>query len=401
MRGYTAKKGNRYYAVIYEGVDPVTGKERRRWYPAGPRKADAEKLVTELVKRHNDGEYRSPDRLTFGEYLTERWLPVQRSRLKSTAFSSYQNNIRLHVLPTLGRVPLAKLTPDQLDSLYAQLLESGRRNKSKKGRTGLAASSVQYVHRIIRKALNDAVRKGLIPRNPALLADPPKRDSARKTKRYDEMQVWTAPQLQTFLRLVDRQRLAPALILTAHTGMRRGEVAGLRWADVDFDAKLIHIRQAIVVVEYGIEFTDLKSENGERTIDVNDDVIRALQACRRRQAEERLLLGAGYEDHDLVFARADGTPTHPETISGTFERLVERSDLPRIRFHDLRHTHATLLLKAGVPIKVVSERLGHATASFTLDVYGWVLPGMQAEAAATFSRLMATPPAGDAEADGA
>lgn len=397
MRGYTAKKGNRYYAVIYEGVDPATGKERRRWYPAGARKADAEKLVTELVKRHNDGEYRAPDRLTFGEYLTERWLPVQRSQLKKTTFASYDNNIRLHVLPALGRVPIARLSPDQLDRLYTQLHESGRRNKSRKGRPGLSASSVQYVHRIVRKALNDAVRKGVLPRNPALLADPPKRDPSAR-QRDGEMQVWTAQQLQSFLGLVDGQRLAPAFVVTAHTGMRRGEVAGLRWADVDFEKRLIHIRQAIVVVEYALEFTDLKSDNGERTIDVNDDVIRALQACRRRQAEERLLLGSGYEDRDLVFARPDGTPTHPELISETFDRVVTRSDLPRIRFHDLRHTHATLLLKAGVPIKVVSERLGHATASFTLDVYGWVLPGMQAEAAATFSRLMAAPSDGDVEA---
>lgn len=139
MRGYTAKKGNRYYAVIYEGVDPATGKERRRWYPAGSRKADAEKLVTELVKRHNDGEYRPPERLTVGEYLTERWLPAQRSQLKATTFHSYESNIRLHVLPTLGCVPLARLAPEDIDGLYARLLESGRRNRSGDG-PGLSPS---------------------------------------------------------------------------------------------------------------------------------------------------------------------------------------------------------------------------------------------------------------------
>ncbi|MDP9403247.1 MAG: N-terminal phage integrase SAM-like domain-containing protein [Actinomycetota bacterium] len=149
MRGYTAKKGNRYYAVIYEGIDPTTGKERRRWYPAGSRKADAEKLVTELVKRHNDGEYRPPEPLTLGEYLSERWLPSQRSQLKATTFHSYESNIRLHVLPTLGGVPLARLAPEDIDSLYARLLESGRRNRSGDG-PGLSPSSVRYVHRILR-----------------------------------------------------------------------------------------------------------------------------------------------------------------------------------------------------------------------------------------------------------
>jgi integrase len=398
VRGYTAKKGNRYYAVIYEGVDPATGQERRRWHPAGIRKGDADKLVTELVKRYNDGEYRAPDKITFGQYLTDRWLPAQRSQLKATTFHSYESNIRLHVLPTLGTVPLSRLTPEDLDALYGRLFESGRRNKSGDG-PGLSPGSVRYVHRILRKALGDAVRKGTLTRNPASLADPPKRTTTKK--REGEIGVWTAVQLQTFLGALDGQRLAPAFVLAAHTGMRRGEVTGVRWADVDLDAKLIHVRQN-AVVNYEMRLTDVKTTNGRRTIDVNDDVVRALQAWRRKQAEERLLLGAGYEDRDLVFARADGTPTHPELLSSTFERIVARSGLPSIRLHDVRHTHATLLLKAGVPIKVVSERLGHATASFTLDVYGWVLPGMQAEAAAAFSRLM-TPASSaiDAGADGA
>lgn len=386
MRGYTAKKGNRYYAVIYEGVDPSTGKERRRWYPAGTRKADAEKLVTDLVKRLNDGDYRAPDRVTVREYLTERWLPAQRSQLKETTFRSYKSNVELHVLPTIGHIPLARLTAQDLDALYGRLLDSGRRNASGTS-PGLSASSVRYVHRILRKAFGDAVRKGTLQRNPAVLADPPKRSTR---KREHEMRVWTATQVQTFLASLGTHRLAPAFVLTAHTGMRRGEVAGLRWGDVDLEAKLIHVRQAATVVEYELRLSDVKTVNGRRTIDINDDVVRALQGWRRKQAEERLLLGSDYDDHDLAFARPDGSPIHPELLSRAFERLARAAGLPKIRFHDLRHTHASLLLKAGVPIKVVSERLGHATPSFTLDVYGWVMPGMQAEAAAVFSRLMST-----------
>jgi integrase len=202
------------------------------------------------------------------------------------------------------------------------------------------------------------------------------------------MRVWSGAQLQTFLGALDGERLAPAFVLSAHTGMRRGEVAGLRWSDVDLAAKFIHVRQAAVVVNYSLRITDVKTSHGKRTIDVNDHVVRALTTWRRNQAEEKLLLGADYDDRDLVFARPDGTPTHPEVLSRTFDRVIARINLPRIRLHDVRHTHASLLLKAGVPVKVVSERLGHATASFTLDVYSWVLPGMQADAAAIFSRLM-------------
>src|SRR5438105_3973838 len=202
MRGYTAKKGKRYYAVIYEGVDPATGKERRRWYPAGTRKADADKLVTELVKRRNDGDYRAPEKITLGAYLTGKWLPVQRSQLKHSTFDSYRRTIELHVLPTLGGVQLGRLLPEDLDGLYARLLDSGRRNGSG---GGLSPTSVRYVHRILRKALNDALRKGTITRNPAATADPPRRAESDASK--PDLQVWTAAQLQSFLSLIGSYRL--------------------------------------------------------------------------------------------------------------------------------------------------------------------------------------------------
>ena len=383
MRGYTAKKGNRYYAVIYEGVDPATGKERRRWYSAGLRKSDAEKLVTELVKRRNDGDYRAPDKITLGAYLTEKWLPVQRSQLKASTFDSYRRTIELHVLPTIGHVMLSRLLPEDLESLYARLLESGRRNGSG---GGLSPTSVRYVHRILSKALNDALRKGTIVKNPAALADPP-RGTGPAGDGHD-LRVWSAAELQTFLTLISSDRLAPAYFLAAHTGMRRGEVLGLRWADVDTPRKRISVRQAVTAVAYQLRVSDVKTGTSRRTIDIDDPVVAQLVSWRKKQAKERLLVGPAFEDHGLVFARPDGRPVHPEFLSRTFDRVVKSSGLPVIRFHDIRHTHATLLLKAGVPVKVVSERLGHATPGFTLNVYQHVVPGMQAEAAVTFSRLL-------------
>ena len=172
---------------------------------------------------------------------------------------------------------------------------------------------------------------------------------------------------------------------------------GLRWSDVDLEARSIHVRQSATVVAYELRIADVKTSYGRRTIDVTGDVVDALRGggdCM--QLEERLLVGNAYEDHDLVFARAGtGSPPIPSCSAVRSNAAVGRSGLPIIRLHHLRHTHATLLLKAGVPVKVVSERLGHATASFTLDVYGWVLPGMQAEAAAVFSRLMSADPVED------
>jgi integrase len=235
MRGYTAKKGNRYYAVIYEGVDPATGKERRRWYPAGTRKADAERLVTELMKRKNDGEYRPPDRITVGSYLTDKWLPAKRAQLRPSTYDSYRRNIDRHVIPALGRIPLQRLTPEDLDALYTALAEGHGEEQR-----GLAPKTIHSIHEMLHKALADAARKGSIVRNVADLADPPKLSSAKKRA----MRVWEADQLREFLDGIEDHRLYPAYYLAANTGMRRGEVLGLRWRDVDFEARRLSVNQA-------------------------------------------------------------------------------------------------------------------------------------------------------------
>ncbi len=214
MRGYTAKKGSRYYAVIYEGADPATGKERRRWYSAGPRKADAERMVTELVKRKNDGEYRPPDRITVGSYLTDKWLPTKRAQLRPSTFDSYRRTIDLHVIPAIGRIALQRLTAEDLDGLYAKLAEGIG------GRRGLAPKTIHSIHEMLHKALSDAERKGSVVRNVAALTDPPKLSSATK----HPLRVWDAEQLRQFLDGIGQHRLYPAYYLAANTGMRRGEV---------------------------------------------------------------------------------------------------------------------------------------------------------------------------------
>lgn len=382
MRGYTAKKGNRYYAVIYEGVDPITGKERRRWYAAGPRKADAEHLVTELMKRKNDGEYRPPDRVTLGSYLTDRWLPTKRSQLRLSTFDSYRRTIDLHVIPRVGQIPLQRLTPEDLDSLYSSLAEDRA-----DGRRGLAPKTIHSIHQMLHKALADAERKGSVVRNVAALADPPKLSSAKKRT----MRIWDADQLRQFLDGIEDHRLHPAYYLAANTGMRRGEVLGLRWSDVDLDARRLSVNQAVTSVAYAVQVADVKTGSSRRTIDLDTRTVAVLRSWRKRQLEERLALGGTFEDQGLVFARPEGPPIHPDFFSQTFNRMLARSGLPVIRLHDLRHSHASLLLKSGVPVKVVSERLGHATPAFTMTVYQHVLPGMQAEAATTFANLVFGP----------
>lgn len=380
MRGHTAKKGNRYYAVIYEGVDPATGKERHRWYAAGTRKSDADRLVTELVKRRHDGDYRAPEKITLGAYLTDKWLPAQRAQLRPSTLDSYERNVHLHVLPKLGRIGLQQLAPEDLDRFYGELLIDGRRD----GGGGLSHKTVRYIHGILHKALADAHRKGTVLRNAADLADPPKLSSSKKR----EMRVWTAGQLREFLVGIAGDRHHAAFFLAAHTGMRRGEVLGLRWADLELDRSRLSVNQAIISVAYRLKVSDVKTGTGRRTINLDALTVSVLKTWRKAVLAERLLLGPAFVDNDLVFARPDGTPIHPHAFSQAFGRAVARLGLPVISLHDLRHTHATLLLRSGVPVKVVSERLGHASPAFTMTVYQHVLPGMQADAARAFSRAV-------------
>lgn len=202
------------------------------------------------------------------------------------------------------------------------------------------------------------------------------------------MKTWNAATLARFLQLVSDDRHQPAWLFLATTGCRRGEALGLRWTDVDLDAGRVVLYQTVSAINHELRIAPRTKSGKPRPIEIDAATVAALRAVRKRQAEERLLLGPGYVDHGLVFARPDGRPQHPEHFSNAFERRLARYRLPRIRLHDLRHTWATLALQAGVDVKIVSERLGHASAKITWDIYQHVTPTMQADAAETVARLI-------------
>ncbi len=292
--------------------------------------------------------------------------------MKPSTFDSYRRNMELHVLPKLGARQLRTLTPLILNKLYTELLDNGRLN----GPGGLSAKTVRYVHTIIHKALADAVDAGVLAVNVAARAKPPRPRATAPA----EIRFWEPAELAQFLELVQGHRLEAAFHLAAMTGMRRGEILGLRWKDIDFDGARLSVRQALVSVAYEVLVSSPKNHQA-RVVDLDPGSIEQLLEHRRRQETEKDEWGADYQNRDLVFCREDGSPIHPHTFSQMFERIVEKSDLPRIRLHDLRHTHASIALRAGVPIKVIAERLGHQTPAFTMKQYAHVIPGMQAEAA--------------------
>jgi len=375
MKGYMARKGNRWYAVIYEGLDPVTGKERRSWHAAGPCRDDAGRLAARLASEL-EGRNDQARGLSFGAYLTGRWLPGRRLELAATTYDGYRRNVENHIVPALGRIGLRRLRPQHLEVLYDRLLHPTD------GRAPLAPKTVYEIHLVIRGALEDAARRGLITRNVALVAHAPRLRSIPKV----EQESWTTEELQAFLRAAAGHRLFPALWLSAFTGMRRNELLGLRWNDFDEQKATISVNRGLVAVPYELHETRGKTPRSRRRIDLDPTTVGVLAAWREwQQTEER---AAGIESAGWMFTNGQGEPIHPHAISQTFERIARRAQVHVIRLHDVRHTHGTLLIAAGVPVKVVSERLGHAHPVFTIDTYQHVMPGMQADAARVFEQLV-------------
>lgn len=379
-RGHVRQRGESFTA--YWRARDNDGRSVQRTKGGFATAAAAEKHLTKILRDLDTGSYVEPDRKaraqTLAMFVRDDWLPAVKASLRSSTLASYSEKLELHVLPRLGMLRLVEVTPDRLNRLYAQLLESGRRD----GKGGLSAQTVGHVHRALYRCLTDAVKWDRIARNPAARAEPP-------TPKRTTMKVWSAEQLRTFLDHVRDDRLYGAFLLLTTTGMRRGELLGLRWADVDLDAGQLAIRQTLVAIGYRVEYSEPKTERSRRRIGLDPVTVAGLRSWRARQAEERLAWGEAWtDDNGLVFTREDGRPIHPQSLSQFFEKRSKAASLPTIRLHDLRHSYASAALSAGVAPKVVSERLGHSSIAITSDVYQHVLPELDDEAAARVAAVI-------------
>ncbi len=353
-RTHTTKTGRQtinWHVVVDNGRDEA-GKRRQKWHGSFRTRKNAEVARAKIV----------------GDI-----------HVKPSTDESYARNIAHHVAPVLGHRLIHDIGPGHLNSLYADLLRCGRRDS--KG--GLSAKTVRYIRTIVHKALSDAVDAGLIEPNVAERAKPPK----PRARAASDIKFWEANELRHFLEQTSNHRLAAAWHLAAMTGMRRGEVLGLRWRDVDYENRRLQVRQALVSVAYEVIISTPKNHRA-RVVDLDEGTLSELHRHRDRQLVDRTEWGASYSDNDLAFCKENGEPLHPQTFTQAFDRLVAKMDLPRIRLHHLRHTHATIALSAGIAPKVISERLGHESPAFTLTQYAHVIPGMQADAAATIANLV-------------
>ncbi len=377
MKGHTRRRGKRWAFVIDEGRHE-DGRRRQRWHSGFRTRREAEEGLARALNQLGDNMYIAPNKLTVGEWIT-KWL-ARADRRPSTQ-AMYEMLSRLYIIPALGQVQLQKLTTARVNSFYAELQANG-------GRRGtLSPKTCRHVHATMRGAINAAVAEGgIVHRNVVRQASPPRLEPK-------EMRTWSASELKAFLSAIEADRFYPAFLLAASTGVRRGELLGLRWRDCDLaglhhkrhgdlPTPTVEIRQTRTVVNYKVITGQPKTERGKRNISLDSDSVQALHTWRARILEERISLGLGApEPDDLVFTLADGSAIHPGELAKHFRRLVKAVGLRPIPLHSLRHVHASLLLSSGASVPLVSARLGHSSPAITLSIYAHAIPGEEAEAA--------------------
>jgi integrase len=372
VRGHITKRGKNSYTIVLNlGIDPQTGKRKQQWVSVRGTKKDAEKRLSELLHQLDTGAFMRPTKTTLAEFL-EKWLAYYaRPRLSPRGFERYAGIIRKHLIPDMGNIKLTQLRSEHLQKHYTAKLNNG-----------LSARTVRYHHAVIHKALQTAVKWGLVSRNVADGVDMPR-------TRHTEMQTWDEDDVTRFLEATKDSRYHALFYTALFTGMRRSELLGLKWTDVDFTLSQVYINRSLHHLKDGsYVFTQPKSAKSRRTIALPPSAILLLKEHYEKQKLERAMLGIPLSDDDLLFSTPEGKPLRPNTITRAWTILAARTGLKVIRFHDARHTHASLMLKQGIHPKVVQERLGHASIQITLDTYSHVAPGLQQAAAEGFDRML-------------
>ena len=393
----TKKRGNgegsiaqrpdgRWMSQVTVGYDPKTGNPKRRTFYAKTRREVVEKM-DEVREELKAGTYVEPTKITLGDWL-DRWLETyMKPTLRTTTYESYLTQIEKHIKPTLGAYPLKKLLPSNLQNLYKDKLTGGRAD-GKKG--GLSTRTVRYIAFILQAALKQAVKEGLLTRNVAEATNLPKHEKK-------EIAYLTTEEITEFIVIAQESRYYPALLLELGTGLRRGELLGLKWQDIDSKQGTATIRRSLVRTKDGPRFHEPKTEKSIRTVKLPDEVLTELKAHKARQNQEKLILSGetidgvyvpNYKDDDLVFCQANGKLLEPRNFTRHFDMLLKKAKIRHVSFHSLRHTHATELLRLGIGLKAIQGRLGHADFTTTANIYAHLADSLQQEAADKINEVL-------------
>lgn len=372
------RKDGRWMASITLGRDPATGKLKRAYFYGKTRQEAADQLATAMSDLSR-GAFVAPHKITIGAWL-DIWLKdYSKSKVRPLTFDSYDSLIRCHLAQALGHIPLKDLRPDQVQRFY-----------NLKREAGLSAGTIGAIHTVLHAALRQAVRSQLVMRNVTEATTIP-------TRKPREIRPLSIEQVNHFLKAIKEDRWFCAIFLELGTGVRKSELLGLQWKNLDLDSGVLHIRQGLSRVKTHepagerktkLVFQDPKTGHSRRTIPIPEDVCEELKRHRARQAEEKLLIGQAYKDHGLVFCQPDGQPIDPRTFNRVFNRLLRQAGLPHIRVHDGRHTFATLMLELGESPKTVQVMLGHSKITTTLDTYSHVSLELEKRAAAKLNAVL-------------
>jgi integrase len=377
MKGHIRERSPGHWAIVLDAHDEGTGERKRRWHSFTGTKRQAQAECARLITELKSGNALEPNKATVAQFLG-RWLDHIKTQVSPKTHERYGGIVNQNLIPAIGSVKLNKLKPIQISTAYSAALTSGRRDG---GEGGLSPRTVGHMHRVLKQALGQAVRWGELNRNPADAVDPPKTE-------WKPMQTYD---LSETVKLIEALRDTPLFVptlLAVLCGLRRGEICALRWRNVDLANGQLSVVQSLEQTKAGLRFKSPKSGKG-RTVALSATVVEELRAHRVRRAQDLLKFGVGLADDDLVIAHPDGSMVTPIYISQLWGRKIADTGLTRLRFHDLRHAHATHLLANGVHPKVASERLGHSKVGITLDLYSHVIPGMQEDAAAMVDRALA------------
>jgi integrase len=368
-RGNIKQRSPGSYRLRYEvGRDPATGERVRATTTVQGTRRDAERELTKLLRAVDTNEHVDTSRMTVGEWL-DHWLASIRTEISPKTHESYAEIVRCYLKPALGGVRLGKLTPSDIQTASnGWTLRDGR---------PMSQATRRYIHVILKAALKRAVQQQALARNPAEVF------KKFKVERTKKMVTLTVEQSARLLEFLDNSRVYWPVLLALSTGMRRGEILAIRWRDIDLGRGSLRVMQSLEETRMGgVRFKPPKT-NRTRVIALPWFAVEELRRLKHLQAEELLRLGVRQTGDTLVCCREDGEPKHPGSLTSEFRSLLDRfGDMPRVRFHDLRHSHATQLLADGVHPKVAQERLGHSTIATTMDLYSHVTDTMQSDAAA-------------------
>lgn len=372
MIGYYRKRGEKWSFTVDVGKDPITRKRKQITKSGFKTKKEAQKACAEVVSEVENGLYIATSNQCLYAYIDE-WLKLYcKQKLKETTYKSYKRAIDYRILPVLGEFEIGELKPTHGQAFVKHLVDEG-----------LSERYIEYCFTVVKSALKQAVKWEILQKNPFQYVEVP------RPRRKKEHATWSIEEINRFLHYAkfDNPIYYYIFMLALHTGMRRGELLGLKWSNVDLERGIISVSETLVYDGEGFRFSGVKTSSSRRTISIDIKDCDELRKYRKLQNEFKLA-AFEYDDQDIVFCREDGRPIYPRTLAIIFDRVTKKAKVPKIRLHDLRHTHATVSLEIGIPPKVVQERLGHASIKVTMDTYAHVTPNMQMESAAAFSEAI-------------